>query len=76
MCAASFTPNWNTNGTGRLQNPDLIPTDFSFDTTISSVSGDEKKMFIDFVQKMIRWDPSERSTAKELLKDPWLWDDD
>ncbi|EHY60976.1 Serine/threonine-protein kinase SRPK [Exophiala dermatitidis] len=60
------------NVEGRLHNPDLIPTSFNFETTISNVSGEEKKMFINFVQKMIRWLPSERSTANELLKDPWL----
>jgi hypothetical protein len=30
-------------------------------------------MFIEFVQRMIKWHPEERSTAKELLQDPWLY---
>ena len=56
----------------RLQNSDLIPTCFSFETTLSSISGEDKEMFIELVKKMIRWQPNERSTAKELLKDPWF----
>jgi len=58
---------------GRLHKPDLIPPDFSFETTIASLDGEEKRLFIAFVQKMIRWLPGERSTAKDLLKDPWLY---
>ena len=57
---------------GRLQNPELIPMGFSFETTLSTIHGEEKDMFIELVKKMIRWQPSERSTAKELLKDPWF----
>ena len=34
------------------------------------VLGDQKRMFIDFVKRMIKWRPEERSTAKELLQDP------
>ncbi|KIW15666.1 hypothetical protein PV08_05715 [Exophiala spinifera] len=61
------------NKDGRLHQPDLIPPAFSFETTIASLDGEEKRLFIAFVQKMIRWLPGERSTAKDLLKDPWLY---
>jgi serine/threonine protein kinase len=37
--------------------------------------GEDKRMFIEFVQRMIKWNPEERSTAKELLQDPWLYAD-
>lgn len=30
-------------------------------------------MFIEFVKRMIKWRPEERSTARELLQDPWLF---
>ncbi|KAJ5983865.1 hypothetical protein N7481_005964 [Penicillium waksmanii] len=49
--------------------------DFSFESTLSKFNGEEKKGFIDFVKRMIKWNPEERSTAKELLKDPWLHED-
>lgn len=36
--------------------------------------GEDKKMFIiKFAKRMLKWNPEERSTAKELLQDPWLY---
>jgi serine/threonine-protein kinase SRPK3 len=32
-------------------------------------------MFIKFVKRMIKWRPEDRSTANELLDDPWLYTD-
>jgi serine/threonine-protein kinase SRPK3 len=32
-------------------------------------------MFIEFVKRMIKWRQEERSTANELLSDPWLYTD-
>lgn len=34
--------------------------------------GQNKDMFIQFVRKMVAWDPDERQTARELLTDPRL----
>jgi hypothetical protein len=38
------------------------------------LEGENKKMFMQFVRKMLRWgDPEERlSVRDELLTDPWL----
>ena len=36
------------------------------------MDGEEKQKFIRFVKRMIKWNPDERATAKELAKDPWL----
>ncbi|GFF63546.1 hypothetical protein IFM47457_00404 [Aspergillus lentulus] len=36
------------------------------------LEGGNEKMFIQFVRKMLRWDPEERQSARELLMDPWL----
>jgi serine/threonine-protein kinase SRPK3 len=36
------------------------------------VKGEEKAQFLDFARKMLKWKPEERSSAKELLEDPWL----
>ncbi|GAB1217506.1 hypothetical protein ATERTT37_006745 [Aspergillus terreus] len=60
---------------GTLKNPDIVPSTFSFESTLSKFNGEEKKMFINFVSRMIKWNPEERSTAKELLQDPWLHND-
>ncbi|KFH43018.1 hypothetical protein ACRE_062420 [Hapsidospora chrysogenum ATCC 11550] len=35
-------------------------------------TGEDKVMFIDFIERMVRWRPEERSSTKELLSDPWL----
>ena len=37
--------------------------------------GKEKLGFIRFVKRMLKWDPEERNTARELLEDPWLYED-
>jgi serine/threonine-protein kinase SRPK3 len=42
---------------------------------ISKIHGEEKKMLVKFVKRMIKWNPGERSTAKELLSGPWLHTD-
>ena len=34
--------------------------------------GEEKALFLSFAKKMLKWKPEERSSAKELLGDPWL----
>lgn len=36
------------------------------------LEGEEKKLFLDFVRKMLKWKPEERNSAKELLDDHWL----
>ncbi|OAL70383.1 hypothetical protein A7D00_5349 [Trichophyton violaceum] len=39
---------------GTLQNPSLIPEDFTFQNTICNMSGEWKRRFINFVQRMIK----------------------
>ncbi|KAJ5130508.1 uncharacterized protein N7515_006547 [Penicillium bovifimosum] len=60
---------------GILKREDLVPSSFNFESTLSKFDGEEKRMFINFVKRMIKWRPEERSTAKELLQDPWLHND-
>jgi serine/threonine protein kinase len=36
------------------------------------LEGEEKRLFLDFVRKMLKWKPEERSSAKDLLDDLWL----
>ncbi|PQK17463.1 hypothetical protein BB8028_0007g06580 [Beauveria bassiana] len=60
---------------GNFKHPELIPQDLKFENTVSMISGQEKTKFLEFVKKMVRWNPEERSTASNLLKDPWLYED-
>ncbi|CAG8900350.1 unnamed protein product [Penicillium egyptiacum] len=53
----------------------IAPSDFNFQDSICNIHNEDKRMFIEFVQRMIKWHPEERSTAKELLQDPWLYAD-
>ncbi|VUC23756.1 unnamed protein product [Clonostachys rosea] len=46
-----------------------------YDSDGNLISGEEKRRFISFVKRMMKWRPEERSTAKELLDDPWLHED-
>ncbi|KAG9252953.1 kinase-like domain-containing protein [Emericellopsis atlantica] len=60
---------------GTLRKETHVPLDFSFEKAITCMEGEEKRRFICFVKRMLTWVPGERSTAKELLDDPWLYED-
>ncbi|KAJ4212422.1 hypothetical protein NW759_011809 [Fusarium solani] len=60
---------------GDLKDPSRIPANFILKWSINCMSGEEKTRFIHFVKRMLTWRPEERSTAKELLDDPWLYED-
>ncbi|KAL9607746.1 MAG: hypothetical protein Q9167_007367 [Letrouitia subvulpina] len=57
---------------GKLKGTDLTPQTFSLESSISKIDGQDKRMFLAFVSRMLTWQPEDRSTAKELLSDPWL----
>ncbi|KAI4212365.1 MAG: hypothetical protein LQ351_004935 [Letrouitia transgressa] len=57
---------------GKLKGTDLTPQIFSLESSISKIDGQDKRMFLAFVSRMLTWQPEDRSTAKELLSDPWL----
>lgn len=61
--------------TGEIKDHSRIPDGFNFGSMITNMSGKEKNRFICFIEKMIVWNPEERDTATELLKDPWLYSD-
>lgn len=46
--------------------------DFSLDDSEEHLKGENKEMFMRFVRKMLRWDPEERRSAREILTNPWL----
>lgn len=57
---------------GEFIRKDLIPREFGIAETVTVFQGEEKKQFLNFVSKMLQWQPEERGTAKELLEDPFL----
>jgi serine/threonine protein kinase len=38
----------------------------------TNLEGSDKRLFLQFMRKMLQWDPQNRQTAKQLLEDPWL----
>ncbi|KAH7312829.1 CMGC protein kinase [Rhexocercosporidium sp. MPI-PUGE-AT-0058] len=60
------------NSEGDFMHRGLIPTDISLEDSVFSLGGEEKRMFLDFIKRMLQWLPDERNTAKELLEHPWL----
>ncbi|KAJ9234127.1 hypothetical protein DTO169E5_6704 [Paecilomyces variotii] len=45
---------------------------YSLEESEEYLEGENKNMFMQFIRKMLRWDPEERQSARELLSDPWL----
>jgi hypothetical protein len=50
----------------------LVPRDLRIADTVTLFQGEEKQQFLDFVSRMLQWQSEKRSTAKELLEDPFL----
>ena len=44
----------------------------NLEETEKRLEGKEKKLFLDFVRKMLKWKPEERSCVRDLLDDFWL----
>ncbi|MCJ1291464.1 hypothetical protein MMC34_003008 [Xylographa carneopallida] len=49
-----------------------IPKELSLENSEENLEGRKKKLFLQFMRKMVCWVPEERKTARELLEDPWL----
>ncbi|KAH7009457.1 kinase-like domain-containing protein [Microdochium trichocladiopsis] len=49
-----------------------VPGPVSLESLEGLLAGEEKRRFLEFMRKMLQWDPSSRSTAAELQEDPWL----
>ncbi|TAQ83177.1 hypothetical protein B7494_g8499, partial [Chlorociboria aeruginascens] len=58
---------------GEFMYKHLIPTNVSLESSVTSLQGDDKQLFLMFAQKMLQWLPEHRATARELLEDPWLY---
>ncbi|RDL35336.1 uncharacterized protein BP5553_07267 [Venustampulla echinocandica] len=57
---------------GEFIRKDLIPRDLRIAETVTLFQGVENQQFLDFVSKMLQWQPEKRRTAKDLLEDPFL----
>ena len=67
-----MSPHTHKIGTWR----GLIPIpDTTLDSREGRLTGEDKDHFLQFMRKMLKWLPEERSKAKEALLDPWLMED-
>ncbi|KFZ01198.1 hypothetical protein V501_10147 [Pseudogymnoascus sp. VKM F-4519 (FW-2642)] len=64
------TDIWNLGVLFLYRDPTLA--DLNLGDSTPSLQGEEKKLFLEFVGKMLRWVPEDRLTATDLLGDPWL----
>lgn len=44
----------------------------SLEDRVTSLDGEEKEEFLDFMRHLLAWDPQDRPSAKEALEHPWL----
>ena len=61
----------NVINLGRWKGLADIPQN-SLEDSEKYLEGKEKESLIQFVRKMLQWDPEERQSARELLTDSWL----
>lgn len=61
----------NNMRVGEWRGPVPVPNR-SFESTSVVLQGEEKKKFIDFIRRLLKWNPDERMTLKQAEKHPWL----
>ncbi|KAM0547831.1 hypothetical protein ACHAPJ_010177 [Fusarium lateritium] len=49
-----------------------LPESISLEEIEVGLEGDSKQKFLAMMRKMLQWDPSKRSPAKELADDEWI----
>ncbi|RMD42214.1 hypothetical protein DV735_g2902, partial [Chaetothyriales sp. CBS 134920] len=54
---------------------DLLADRVPLEQRETTLEGDDKASFLRLVDKMLQWDPTRRSSAKELQQDEWIWAD-
>jgi len=59
---------------GRLITGIDLTDKLSLETREEQFEGEKKEQFLNFIRSMLRWDPNDRLTARELFDDPWLND--
>lgn len=56
---------------GRIRNPISRPKAV-LENWIESLTGEDKEEFVALLKSMMKIDPHDRKTAKQLLDEPWL----
>ncbi|KAI2830881.1 hypothetical protein CBS147320_6657 [Aspergillus niger] len=58
---------------GAFLHPDLLTDRVPLEERETTLEGEaERDVFLRFMRKMLQWEPSRRSSAKELAEDEWI----
>ncbi len=57
---------------GTWKGPVPVPTDLSLDSLVTSLTGEDKEMYLDLLGGLLCWLPEERLTAEEACRHFWL----
>ncbi|RXW24063.1 hypothetical protein EST38_g1753 [Candolleomyces aberdarensis] len=49
-----------------------IPPSVTLESLETNLEGEDKKLFLGLMRKMLQWDPKMRHTPKQLLEDEWI----
>jgi hypothetical protein len=50
----------------------VIVPQLSLEESVSTLDGESKEQFLNFISSMLQWLPEKRKQASELLEDPWM----
>jgi serine/threonine protein kinase len=57
---------------GTWKGPVPVPTNLSFESLTTSLTGEDKEMFLNFLSGLLCWLPEERLTAEQIYCHLWL----
>ncbi|KAH7306037.1 kinase-like protein [Stachybotrys elegans] len=57
---------------GEWKGPVPLPPKTSFESLVTTLTGEEKELFIDLIQRLLSWDPQERLSALVVYFHVWL----
>ena len=49
-----------------------LPPERTLESFETVLDGEEKRLFLEFIGKMLQWLHENRATVSDLLRDPWL----
>lgn len=72
MSCEKENKNPNGIGTGKFKFPELVRESGGLEAMVSDIEENDRRMFLNFISRMLQWRPEDRSNVGELLSDPWL----
>ncbi|KAK6828397.1 kinase-like domain-containing protein [Apiospora arundinis] len=55
--------------------PDIpVPSSTTLEERETNLEGEDRQKFLAMIRKMLQWEPTKRSSAKELAEDEWIMD--